>query len=437
MDNLDTKTATMRDTIYLSIIALIIILNYFYFLFFSNTIHSYLYTFTVASLFYFLMILLLFKKDLSRNFILSVTLIVLVFKIISLGILPIGSDDYFRYLWDGKVLANGINPFKFSPDAIELKHLHSILLPGSVTYPDIKTIYFPISQFAFAIAYFVGGESVYGLKIIILISDLLILLAIFLILKEKKINYKFILIYVLSPLIFYQFYIDAHIDILGIMFFAFTFYFYDKNKIISALFLGASLAVKPTLLLAIPIFFLNEKDIKNKLIWLVLPLTLLFLLFIPFFISANPFESFLNFTKHWTFNGLVYNLLSILLDSNFAIRITSLFLFGITYSLIIFFNKKTFSSLYFALFALFLFSPIVHPWYAAWLIVLLVIYPRLSGIAFLSLISITFYTVLIYQTKGIWKEYPIILVLEYLPIVIILIYENRKYLAKGFLKRLY
>jgi hypothetical protein len=66
---------------------------------------------------------------------------------------------------------------------------------------------------------------------------------------------------------------------------------------------------------------------------------------------------------------------------------------------------------------LLIFSPVVHPWYAAWLIVLLVIYPKLSGITF------TFYTVMIYQTKGAWNEYPLILLLEYIPVIALLIYE--------------
>ena len=57
--------------------------------------------------------------------------------------LPIGSDDHFRYLWDGKVITNCINPFEYPPNSNELNHLHSDLLPEAVIFREPKNYLLP------------------------------------------------------------------------------------------------------------------------------------------------------------------------------------------------------------------------------------------------------------------------------------------------------
>ena len=44
----------------------------------------------------------------------------------------IQEDDVYRYLWDGKVFAHGINPFKFSPEEINEYNLLKIKKPKHV-----------------------------------------------------------------------------------------------------------------------------------------------------------------------------------------------------------------------------------------------------------------------------------------------------------------
>ncbi|MGI9553793.1 MAG: hypothetical protein ACR2NC_02625, partial [Thermodesulfobacteriota bacterium] len=48
-----------------------------------------------------------FKKILFYIFIIG-----LLIRVITLFSIPVLEDDYFRYLWDGSVTANGINPYK-------------------------------------------------------------------------------------------------------------------------------------------------------------------------------------------------------------------------------------------------------------------------------------------------------------------------------------
>ena len=408
------------------ILILLIFIGFTSLLFLKRSIENYFYLVTASSLCYLFALVLLRKIELNSKSIFLIALLFLVIKILSINILPIGTDDYYRYLWDGKVMTNGINPFEFAPNSSELNHLNSDLLPEAVTFKHLKTIYFPFSQAAFAVAYFISMESIIGLKIILILTDLLITIGLFYLLRKFNINVKFALIYILSPLIFFQFFIDAHIDLVGIMFFLFALYYFKDKKFISALLLGASLAVKPTFLITLPIFFFYEKEFRQKIIWAIIPLLFLAVTFIPFAFGANPFDSLMNFTQHWVFNGAGFNFLAIFLEGNLNIRITLLIIFVIFYFFILLFNRDILSAIYYSLFILFLLSPVVHPWYVTWLIIPLILNFRMSGVVLLSSVTLSFYTVMIYQQTGLWQEYNWVIIIEYIPVIAFLYYEFYK-----------
>ena len=93
------------------------------------------------------------------------------FRLVLLPSAPVQEIDYFRYLWDGQVLAAGGNPFRYAPAQIE--QFGPSAPPGSdpaarwdvanrsetvrtvfdrVHHRDVPTIYPPASQVVFAAA---------------------------------------------------------------------------------------------------------------------------------------------------------------------------------------------------------------------------------------------------------------------------------------------
>ena len=64
------------------------------------------------------------------------------------------SDDVHRYLWEGKVIANGFNPYTASPNDSSLAHLRDENYE-KVTFKHIPAIYPPLSQAVFALNYFI------------------------------------------------------------------------------------------------------------------------------------------------------------------------------------------------------------------------------------------------------------------------------------------
>src|SRR5512141_2776502 len=81
----------------------------------------------------------------------------------------VGSDDIYRYLWDGKVAASGVNPFLYSPNDSRTSHLASADLPSKVNHPEMRTVYPVVAQLFFLLSRALFGESAAGLKLLLVL----------------------------------------------------------------------------------------------------------------------------------------------------------------------------------------------------------------------------------------------------------------------------
>ncbi len=105
-----------------------------------------------------------------------------VMRVVFFGSVPVQEDDFYRYLWDGALTANGINPWAYSPQAIldgtvtdpvvmMLKAQAGPVLER-VNYGDIRTIYPTLSQAAFAAAYMIKPFSLEAWRSVLLLLEL-------------------------------------------------------------------------------------------------------------------------------------------------------------------------------------------------------------------------------------------------------------------------
>jgi len=74
------------------------------------------------------------------------------------------SDDMFRYVWDGRVQANGVNPYRYPASDPRLSFLRDDAIWEHMNRPDAVTIYPPLAQLSFALAWRFVGDSVIGFK---------------------------------------------------------------------------------------------------------------------------------------------------------------------------------------------------------------------------------------------------------------------------------
>lgn len=78
---------------------------------------------------------------------------------------PTLSDDAYRFVWDGRVQAAGINPYSYAPASPALVRLRDFSIFTELNRPFVETLYPPLDQLAFLAVNRVAGESVVAVKL--------------------------------------------------------------------------------------------------------------------------------------------------------------------------------------------------------------------------------------------------------------------------------
>ena len=88
---------------------------------------------------------------------------------------PLYEDDFYRYLWDGYRFWTAGSPYGSAPSQFFGRedlpgNLEEIL--GGVNNPDIPTIYGPVCQMTFLLAWWIAPGQLWPLKLIYPAADL-------------------------------------------------------------------------------------------------------------------------------------------------------------------------------------------------------------------------------------------------------------------------
>ncbi len=391
-----------------------------------QSVVTYAFVFVSTSLVFLYLARQLFIAEPSTRVLSIAVAIALLIRLSFINLSPIGSDDVYRYMWDGRIQSHEVNPYLYAPNAPQLDSLHTPLLPAAVNHPDMKTVYFPFSQWAFYGCYQLSGESIWGYKLVLLAADFATLIGLLLLLRLLDISSKFVLLYFLCPLPIIQFALDAHIDAVGLSLLIFGLFAYFRgNKVLSYVLFALSISVKPVALLIVPIVLLREKGLWHKAQVVVVPFLVVGAQFLPYIFRSNPFEGLTRFAENWTFNGAMFESLYLYFSDNQKTRLICAILLSLSLLVLYVRKKEPLDVLYFSVLLLLVFSPVVHPWYVSWLAVLLPFARRWSGILYASFVSFTVYTIVNYKLYGNWEQSPLILALEYIPVVVLMFLELR------------
>ena len=343
----------------------------------------------------------------------------IIFRITLLPTSYTTSDDVHRYLWEGKVIVNGYNPYTTPPEDSSLIHLHDDNYE-KVTFKHMTAIYPPLSQVVFAVNYLIAENSALFLKVIYLLFEVITLIFLLKLLILKGKDPKLILLYAWLPLPIMEYFINAHIDVVGITFLLLFLYYFEKNKInLSSLMLALAFLSKLLALLLLPLI-IKKLGIKKALIFYSV-FTITCLIFYLPFIFGNPdvLGGLFRYLEHWEFNGSVYNLLKVIFSSGEIARIICAVLLSISV-LIIAFRYKNFTKGVFGVFlCIIIFSTTLYPWYLGWIAALNVFNPFYSALNLFFTINFSNFTPLAPK----WKEYPIVWIIEYVPFYGLLIYD--------------
>lgn len=390
---------------------------------------------------FFFLYILIFKYTNDRSKIIFFIGVSILLRFILLFTLPNLSDDVYRFIWDGRLLVNGHNPFDFLPSYyIENK----VSIPGinealfqKLNSPEYFTIYPPVAQGVFAFSCWLFPNSILGsaitMKVFLFLCEIGSLFFIKRLLDRFQLPAKNILLYALNPLIIIELCGNLHFEAAMICFLLSAVFFLVKNKpnhihkltsshlvnkvnsklppkyfILSAFSISLSIASKLLPLMFLP-FLIKRLGWKKSIQYFGMVGIVIVLLFTPLLSGAffNNFGASLDlYFQKFEFNASIY----------YAIRwvgyqvvgynwiqsagptLAVIVLLGILATALLekkFDWKNLFGKMLFAICLYLAFATIVHPWYVSLPVVLCLFtrfrFPILwSGLVFLTYINYSY-----------------------------------------------
>jgi len=444
------------------IVITITILLYFFFAFYLEraqfSILLFLYISLFASSFYIL------KKEKENTKLL--TGLSILFRLFFLFSIPNLSQDFYRFIWDGRMLFEGLNPYLYLPE----NFIHQQEFPinqAAELYEGMGdlngsnyTNYPPVNQLSFYIAALFAGNSILGsvivFKLQLIFADIGIIYFGKKLLKKLQLPVYHIFLYTLNPFIIIELTGNIHFEPLMLFFLVWSLYFLFNNKWVwSAILLACSIAVKLIPLLFLPLFYQrfvkrsldSARDDKTMSVraesrtkWLlklilfyVIIISTSLLFFLPFYNSeliANYLNSVGLWFRSFEFNASFYYVFreigylfrgynEIAIIGKIIPILTILFVGFIT-----FFRKNThpkelITALLFGLSFYYFTTTTMHPWYLATLILLSVFTKYRFPIVWSFVIILSYAA----YSNDVYKENLVLVSIEYITLYGFLFWE--------------
>lgn len=227
--------------------------------------------------------------------------------------LPNLSDDVYRFVWDGRLILQGINPFDHTPRQLLDAGNESLFL--QLNSPDYYTVYPPLAQLSFALSAWLSPGSVLGsaivLKLIHASLDTGAILVLERLVKRWQLPRRNVLIYALNPLIIIELTGNLHFECAMVFFLALALWQMSGQRWYRSVWawVGA-IGAKLLPLMFLP-FLLRRLGWPRMVYWSLLLGAGLFLLFMPLLNSlfvANMSSSLGLYFRTFEFNASIYYL---------------------------------------------------------------------------------------------------------------------------------
>ena len=181
----------------------------------------------------------------SRQLLMLGLIFAALFRLSILFFPPYLSDDIYRYVWDGRVQAAGINPYRYVPGDESLAKLRDERIYPNINRRDsARTIYPPVAEGAFLLLTRVS-ESVTWMRLAMVGFEALAVWAIVQLLTSLGLARQRVLIYAWHPLAVWEFAGSGHLDAMAIAFIALALLVRRKHgETLTGLFLACATCVK-------------------------------------------------------------------------------------------------------------------------------------------------------------------------------------------------
>ncbi len=342
--------------------------------------------------------------QINRNDNKVLIVISVLFRFIFLFAIPNLSQDFYRFIWDGRMILEGLNPFLFTVESFisignfpvaQAQELYNGM--GKLNASHF-TNYPPINQLCFTIAALFSGKSILGsvivMRLIIIIADFGTFYFGKKLLEKLHIPTHRIFWYILNPFIIIELTGNLHFEAVMIFFLVWSLYLLHSGKWKwAAVVFALSVSTKLIPLIFLPLFyqfFTKNKETSTlfnlkKIAYFYCIIGLItIILFIPFYSSEfidNYTETIGLWFQYFEFNASLYYIArnigylfrgynEIAIIGKVIPIVVILFVFIVTFLR----KNKTIHQLLTAMLFVLSFyyftATTVHPWYIAMLLIL-------------------------------------------------------------------
>ena len=331
-------------------------------------------------------------------------------RLVLLPLAPELSDDIYRYLWDGHVLAHGVNPYVHTPDAHALANLRTPW-HALVNHPGVPTIYPPLAQFLFFLVAAAGSTTVLAAKGLWLVMDL----ACAFVLQRAAVRSgrrpgPVLLLYLWSPLLVVETAWNAHLEAAGLLALAALLWMdaprpgkesaSSKATVVGALVAAGTLVKLAPAALLPPL--VRRYGIRAAAVFVLA----CGIGYVPFAgAGLGPLTQGLRtYAEHWSANTGAFALVEDVAGGPVAGRVAAA---ALVLGVAVLAGWRRFSTARAMLWTFgagLLLSPTVHPWYVLWILPVAALrrsrpFLLLSGLVFLG-----YWGLDAYQSTGVWHQ---------------------------------
>jgi alpha-1,6-mannosyltransferase len=367
-------------------------------------------------------------------------LIGLSFRLAFIDYTPLLSQDYFRFIWDGKLLSQGINPYLYLPDElIEMfstwECLYSGMGPMSAGH---YTNYPMINQLLFALGV-LSTKPILIYRLLLILADLITFK-----LLTKLSSQTWGLTYWLSPMVILEGAGNLHFEPVMVAFLVLGLYHFKQGEPFrSSVALAVSVLLKLIPLMFAPLLLkvVKQKQLKVMVFGFIITLALFTTPFIDPWFFVTYSESVGLWFSNFEFNAGIYRVVKEL-GTLFGVQDWQMIRFyGKVHSFVILVLalkftwecdrfSKVLDKSYLLLMIYLLTAPTIHPWYLITLLALGAISQHPSAMLWSLTIILSYVAYKMNPT-----ELPLWLVaLQFIPVVMSLTsFSFRSFLEKKLL----
>jgi hypothetical protein len=371
----------------------------------------------------------------------------ILFRIVLVFATPALSDDFYRFIWDGRLLSAGYSPFS---DVPSFYMTPENTLPGldHELYDKLNSrnrfsSYPPICQFIFWMSAKVSPNSIYGsvlvMKAILLLFEVGTLVMVKKLLEAMQLQARTILVYALNPLVILEIIGNLHFEGVMIFFLLLAFFLMMKGRLtLSSTAFASAVCTKLIPLIFLPVL-LRALGWKKALLYWTATGIISLVLFLPL---LNPdivygFSTSLGYYfQQFEFNASLYYLVRAAGYAIFGFNIIQFagpilaFIAAVCIFRIAFaplnqpmnqgLHPELFKRMLWCLLIYFMSTTILHPWYVITLLAISLYTPYHFPILWTGLIFLTYAG---YEEHS-FRENLLLVSLEYIILLAYISYET-------------